>query len=72
MRDGPAASRPEPGRGLIRLARNPAKGIRLPPLVHREMHFLTARQLEALAAAIDRRYSLLMILDAYTGSGPAS
>ena len=36
-----------------RLARNPAKGVRLPRIVRREMHFLTAAQVEQLAAAID-------------------
>jgi len=32
-----------------RLARNPAKGVRLPRIVRREMHFLTAAQVEQLA-----------------------
>src|SRR5215217_956196 len=32
-----------------RLARNPAKGVRLPRIIRREMHFLTAAQVEQLA-----------------------
>jgi integrase len=50
-----------------RIARNPAAGVRLPRIVHREMHFLTARQVEDLAAAIDPRYGLLVRFAAYTG-----
>jgi hypothetical protein len=33
-----------------RIARNPAAGVRLPRIVRRDMHFLTARQVEDLAA----------------------
>ena len=50
-----------------RLARNPAKGVRLPRIVRREMHFLTAAQVELLAAAITVPFPLLVRFDAYTG-----
>jgi integrase len=50
-----------------RLARNPAKGVRLPRVVRREMHFLTAAQVEQLAAAITVPFPLLVRFDAYTG-----
>ena len=50
-----------------RIARNPAAGVRLPRIVRRSMHFLTARQVEALAAVIDPRYALLVRFAAYTG-----
>jgi integrase len=50
-----------------RIARNPAAGVRLPRIVRRDMHFLTARQVEDLAAAIDPRYGLLVRFAAYTG-----
>jgi integrase len=50
-----------------RIARNPAAGVRLPRIVRRDMHFLTARQVEDLAAAIDPRYRLLVRFAAYTG-----
>ena len=50
-----------------RLARNPAKGVRLPRIVRREMHFLTAAQVEQLAAAITVPFPLLVRFDAYTG-----
>jgi integrase len=36
-------------------------------IVRRAMHFLTARQVEGLAAAIDPRYELLVRFAAYTG-----
>jgi hypothetical protein len=42
-----------------RIARNPAAGVRLPRIVRRDMHFLTASQVEDLAAAIDPRYRRL-------------
>jgi hypothetical protein len=45
-----------------RIARNPAAGVRLPRIVRRDMNFLTARQVEDLAAAIDPRYGLLVRL----------
>jgi len=50
-----------------RLARNPAKGVRLPRIIRREMHFLTAAQVEQLAAAIAAPFPLLVRFDAYTG-----
>jgi integrase len=50
-----------------RIARNPAVGVRLPRIVRRDMHFLTARQVEDLAAAIDPRYGRLVRFAAYTG-----
>jgi integrase len=50
-----------------RLARNPAKGVRLPRIVRREMHFLTAAQVEQLAAVITVPFPLLVRFDAYTG-----
>jgi len=50
-----------------RLARNPAKGVRLPRIVRPEMHFLTAAQVELLAAAITVPCPLLVRFDAYTG-----
>jgi integrase len=50
-----------------RIAHKPAAGVRLPRIVRHEMHFLTARQVEDLAAAIDPRYGLLVRFAAYTG-----
>jgi integrase len=50
-----------------RLARNPAKGVRLPRIARREMHFLSAVQVEQLAAAIAPPFALLVRFDAYTG-----
>jgi integrase len=50
-----------------RIVRNPAAGVRLPRIVRRDVHFLTARQVEDLAAAIDPRYGLLVRFAAYTG-----
>jgi integrase len=50
-----------------RIARNPAAGVRLPRVVRRDMHFLTAREVEDLAAVIDPRYALLVRFAAYTG-----
>jgi integrase len=50
-----------------RLARNPAKGVRLPRIVRRDMHFLTAGQVEQLAAAITAPFPLLVRFGAYTG-----
>jgi hypothetical protein len=49
-----------------RLVRNPAKGVWLPRIVRREMHFLTAAQVEQLAAAIAAPFPLLVRFDAYT------
>jgi integrase len=51
----------------VRIARNPAAGVRLPRIVRRDMHFLAVRQVEDLAAAIDPRYELLVRFAAYTG-----
>ena len=45
-----------------RIARNPAAGVRLPRIVRRDMHFLTARQVEDLAAAIDLRHTCASLL----------
>jgi integrase len=50
-----------------RLARNPARGVRLPRVVRREMHFLTAAQVEQLAASMAAPFPLLVRFDAYTG-----
>jgi integrase len=50
-----------------RLARNPAAGVRLPRIVRREMHFLTAAQVEQLADSIAPPFPLLVRFDAYTG-----
>ena len=50
-----------------RLARNPATGVRLPKRVDREMLFLDAAQVEALADAIAPHYRVLVDFLAYTG-----
>jgi integrase len=50
-----------------RLARNPATGVRLPRRVDREMLFLDAAQVEALADAIAPYYRVLVYFLAYTG-----
>jgi integrase len=50
-----------------RLARNPAAGVRLPKRVDREMLFLDAGQVEALADAIGPHYRVLVYFLAYTG-----
>lgn len=50
-----------------RIARNPAVGVRLPRIVRREMHFLTAAQVELLAEAIIPPYAVLIRFAAYTG-----
>jgi excisionase family DNA binding protein len=50
-----------------RLARSPAKGLRLPRIARREMHFLTAVQVEQLADRIAPPFPLLVRFDAYTG-----
>ncbi len=50
-----------------RLARNPANGVRLPRIVRREMHFLTAAPVEQLAKVIAPPFALLVRFDAYTG-----
>ena len=53
-----------------KLARNVASGVKLPKVQRREMHFLDAVQVEALAEAIDRRYPTLVRFAAYTGLRP--
>jgi integrase len=50
-----------------RLARNPAAGVRLPRRVERDMHFLTASDVEALAGAVAPGYRALVSFLAYTG-----
>ena len=52
------------------LARNVAAGMKLPKMQRREMGFLTAVQVEALAEAIDPRYSTLIRFAAYSGLRP--
>ena len=47
-----------------------AEGIKLPKVQRREMHFLTAAQVEALADAIVPPYGVLIRLAAYTGLRP--
>src|SRR5690606_8363670 len=49
------------------LRSNPCDGVRVPASPKAEMVFLTAEQIEALATAIDDRYSTLVRLAAYTG-----
>jgi integrase len=53
-----------------RLPRNVAEGIKLPKVQRREMHFLTAAQVEALADAIVSPYGVLIRFAAYTGLRP--
>jgi integrase len=53
-----------------KLARNAAAGVKLPTVQRREMHFLDAVQVEAIADAIDPRYSTLVRVAAYTGLRP--
>jgi integrase len=53
-----------------RLPRNVAEGIKLPKVQRREMHFLTAAQVEALADAIVAPYGVLVRFAAYTGLRP--
>jgi integrase len=54
-----------------KLARNVAKEVKAPKGRRREMHFLDARQVEALAAAVDPRYRALVLFAAYTGVRPS-
>jgi integrase len=49
------------------LVRNPAAGIRMPPARSREMHFLSAAEVERLAEAITPPYGTLVRFAAYTG-----
>jgi integrase len=53
-----------------RLPRNVAAGIKLPKVQRKEMHFLTAAQVEALAEAIIPPYGVLIRFAAYTGVRP--
>lgn len=53
-----------------RLARNAAATVRPPKVQRKEMHFLDADQVEALAAAITPRYRPLLLFAAYTGLRP--
>jgi integrase len=53
-----------------RLPRNVAEGIKLPKVQRKEMHFLTAAQVEALADAIIPPYGVLIRVAAYTGLRP--
>jgi integrase len=53
-----------------RLARNVAAGVKLPKVQRKEMHFLTAAQVEALAEAIAPPYGVLIRCAAYTGLRP--
>lgn len=46
---------------------NPCDGVRVPPSPKAEMVFLDAEQVEALAHAIDPRYSTMIRVAAYTG-----
>ena len=47
------------------LAANPADGVQLPRLVRREARFLTPRELEELASAIDPRYRAMVLVMAW-------
>jgi integrase len=49
------------------LVRNPAAGVRVPRSRSREMHFLSAAEVERLAEAIVPPYGLLVRFAAYTG-----
>jgi integrase len=53
-----------------KLARNVAAGVKLPKVQRREMDFLDAVEVEAIAGAIDPRYSTLVLFTAYTGLRP--
>jgi integrase len=53
-----------------RLPRNVAEGIKLPKVQRKEMHFLTAAQVEALAEAIAPPYGTLIRVAGYTGLRP--
>jgi integrase len=82
IEDGPGASRIRNAHAVLsmildsavdakRLAVNVAANMRgLPRRPEREMHFLDAVQVEQLAAAIDPRYRLLVLVGAYTGLRP--
>jgi integrase len=53
-----------------RLPRNVAEGIKLPKVQRKEMHFLTAAQIEALAEAIAPPHGALIRVAGYTGLRP--
>jgi integrase len=53
-----------------RLPRNVAAGIKLPKVQRKEMHSLTAAQVEALAEAITPPYGVFIRFAAYTGLRP--
>jgi integrase len=53
-----------------RLPRNVAAGTKLPKVQRKEMHFLNAAQVEALAEAIAPPYGVLIRLAGYTGLRP--
>jgi integrase len=53
-----------------RLVTNKAAGVAPPKFQRREMAFLDASQVEALAAAVDARWRVLVLLSAYTGLRP--
>jgi integrase len=53
-----------------RLAANRAAGVRPPKVQRREMLFLDAGEVEALAAAIDPRWRALVLVAAYSGLRP--
>jgi integrase len=49
------------------LARSPARGVNLPPMVREEMRFLSPGQIRELAEAIHPRYSALVMTAGYSG-----
>ena len=49
------------------IGRSPCRGVNLPPIPREEMRFLTVDEIEALAAAIDPRYRVLVLTGAWTG-----
>jgi integrase len=53
-----------------KLARNASAGVKPPKVQRREMLFLDAAQVEALASAIDSRYRVLVLFSAYAGLRP--
>jgi integrase len=51
-----------------RIAVNPASRVEAPKVAHGEMHFLTAKEVAALANAVEPRYRTLVFFLAYTGA----
>ncbi len=49
------------------IGRNPCRGVRLPAMRRKEMRFLDVDEIEALAAAVDPRYRVLVLTAAWTG-----